>query len=407
MRHLTFAAALLAAPLSTVVAATATAQDAALNPTFGVQDLAAGFANDPNWVYILAGGDVQSSFTDAISGDVCRGYFANAPDYRMVYEANGDPLSITAESHDDPVLLINGPDGRWYCNDDTHGLDSAVTFAGAQSGVYDIWVGTYGNPQGDYPGAQLSFTSLEPFEAQIRRAFFGNDDRLVMDVTQAPWNMIGLVEMQSGSCSGTLIGPSVVLTGGHCLTNLGEPDNAPLLFSAGYENGTAVAESRVSSYHVPELWRIAEQEGMDFGFLFLDQPLGNQLGWMNIGALTPAELAGFANGTGPSILQAGYSSDQPNVLTGNLSCPFVELGRQNTLVHQCDTVQGDSGSPLFVQDANGYRIIGVESYTDFRPELEFDINVAMYIANIVTEYQAFSGVAPAGAGPVAPAPATK
>lgn len=392
MRHLTLVAATaLAASLSP-----AHAQDPSLNPTFGVLNLEAGFSNDPNWVYLLAGGLDQRSFTDAVSGDVCRGYFADAPDFRMVFDAtNGDPFSITAESYADPVLLVNGPDGRWYCNDDTFGLDSAVTFEAPQSGVYDVWVGTYNDPQGDYPGAQLGFTAQEPFEPQRRRSFFGEDDRIVMDPTATPWNMIGLVEMQSGSCTGTLIGPNVVLTGGHCLVGLGEPDNPPMLFSAGYENGNAVATSRVTSYHVPELWRLAEQEGMDFGFFYLEQPLGDQLGWMDIGALTQAELAGFANGAGPDILQAGYSADQPGVLTGNLSCPFVELASQNRLVHQCDTVQGDSGSPLFVQDGGRYRIIGVESHTNFQPEQEFDMNVAMYIANVVAEYQSLNGQAPA------------
>ncbi|QXT39251.1 trypsin-like serine peptidase [Gymnodinialimonas ceratoperidinii] len=387
MRHLTLAALLISAPFSPALA-----QDPALNSTFGILNLQAGFSNDPNSVYLLAGGHMQRSFTDAASGDVCRGYFAEAPDFRVVYDAtNGDDFSITAESYDDPVLLVNGPDGRWYCNDDTFGLDSAVTFEAPQSGTYDIWVGTYGDTQGEYPGAQLGFTALAPFEPQIRRSFFGEDDRVVLDPTQAPWNMIGLVEMQSGSCTGTLIGPDVVLTGGHCLVNLGEQDNPPLTFRAGYQNGSAVATSRVTGYHVPQMWRVAEQEGMDFGFFFLEQPLGEQLGWMEIGTLSQAELSAFANGNGPEILQAGYSADQPEVLTGNLSCPFVQLGPQNTLQHECDTVQGDSGSPLFVEDGDGYRIIGVESHTNFQPEQDFDMNVAMYVGNIVREFQALSG----------------
>lgn len=390
---------------SPLVVAPAFAQDTALNPTFGTINLQSDIANDPNSVYLLAGGDVQQTFTDAPSGTECRGYFANAPDFRVVFEASGSlPFSITAESYDDPVLLINGPDGRWYCNDDTFGLDSAVTFPAPLSGTYDIWVGTYGDPQGDYPGAFLGFTEMEPFEPQIRRSFFGQDDRIVMDPTQAPWNMIGLVEMQSGSCTGTLIAPAMVLTGGHCLVNAGEQDNAPMRFRAGYQNGSAVAEAGVTAYHVPASWRANEAEGADFGFIFLDQNLGDQLGWMDIGPLTQDELSALTNGAGPEILQAGYSADQHEVLTGNLGCPFVQLGPQNTLQHECDTVQGDSGSPLFIEDGNGYRIIGVESHTNFLPEQEFDMNVAMYATAIVAEYQLLNAPAASGA---APAPATK
>lgn len=406
MHHTLRTTALAATLLAAVTPATA--QDASLNPAFGVVSLTAGFLPDPNWVFVYSGGTTENTFTDTTTGDRCSGYFEQAPDFRLHFTTgSGLPLSITSESDDDTVLLVNGPDGLWYCNDDTYGLNSAVTFAAPQDGFYDIWVGTYSDPQGDYPTAQLGFTELVPFEPQILRSFFGNDDRLVLDATQAPWNMIGLVEMEGGgSCTGTLIARDIVLTGGHCFALLGEEDSPPAAFRAGYQNDTEVARAGVRGWHVTDAWRNSEAEGHDFAFIFLDQPIGDQLGWMNFGPLTQADLAGYAAGAGPDILQAGYSADQIEVLTGNLDCPFVELGPQNTLIHMCDTVQGDSGSPLFVQDGNGFRIIGVESYTDERPELEFDINVAMYIANVVTEFQALSTATPA-ATPVTPTPIVK
>jgi protease YdgD len=40
-------------------------------------------------------------------------------------------------------------------------------------------------------------------------------------------------------------------------------------------------------------------------------------------------------------------------MTGNLDCPFVDLGPDSTLIHECDTLQGDSGSPLFIEGATG------------------------------------------------------
>lgn len=397
IRHTALVAILLAA------ATPVTAQDASLNPTFGTVSLQANFLPDPNWVFVFAGGTTEGTFTDASSGDTCSGYFSDAPDFRMTFTTgSGLPLSVTSLSDDDTVLLVNGPDGQWYCNDDTYGLNSAVTFAAPQDGVYDIWVGTYSDPQGDYASAELGFTELVPFEPEILRSFFGADDRLVLDTTIAPWNMIGLVEMEGGgSCTGTLIARDIVLTGGHCFYLLGEEESPPVAFRAGFQNGTEVARAGVTGWHITSAWRASEQEGNDFAFMFLDQPLGDQLGWMDIGPLTQADLAAYAAGAGPDILQAGYSADQPDVLTGNLDCPFVELGPENTLVHQCDTVQGDSGSPLFVQDGDGYRIIGVEAYTDEQPELEFDINVAMYIAGVVTEFQSLA----LGGAAATPAPA--
>lgn len=406
MRHLCnniFTAA-LAVSLS-AIAAPATAQDPILNPTFGVIDLRAGFPTDPNRVYVLAGGTTEGEYPDTASGDTCSGYFSDAPDFRMNFQSgSGLPLSITSLSDDDTVLLVHAPDGSWYCNDDTYGLNSAVTFSDPTDGVYGIWVGTYSNPDGDYAPAELGFTEFDPFAAEIRRSFFGADDRVVLDPSAAPWSMIGLVELTEGSCTGTLIARDIVLTGAHCiLYEVGDEDTPPVIFRAGYQNGTEVARAGVTGYHVPAAWRETEQEGTDFAFVYLDQPLGDQLGWMEMGPLSPADLAAYAAGAGPDILQAGYSADQPEVLTGNLDCPFIELGAENTLIHQCDTVQGDSGSPLFVQDGNRYRIIGVESYTDERPELEFDINIAMYIEDVIAELQSLS----VGASPSAPAPEIK
>jgi hypothetical protein len=52
-------------------------------------------------------------------------------------------FSVRADS--DTTLVINGPDGRWYCNDDANGVNPAFRFASPRSGQYDVWVGTYSN----------------------------------------------------------------------------------------------------------------------------------------------------------------------------------------------------------------------------------------------------------------------
>ena len=50
-----------------------------------------------------------------------------------------------AVSNSDPTLVINTPDGQWACDDDSGGdADPAFKFDDPQSGVYDIWIGVYG-----------------------------------------------------------------------------------------------------------------------------------------------------------------------------------------------------------------------------------------------------------------------
>ena len=49
-------------------------------------------------------------------------------------------------SSDDPTLVINDANGNWVCNDDSNGgLNAEVVFTRPASGVYDVWVGSFGS----------------------------------------------------------------------------------------------------------------------------------------------------------------------------------------------------------------------------------------------------------------------
>lgn len=137
------AAAIVAASMGGI----AVAQDYSLNPNFGEVSLSAGFAPDPYGVSIVAGGPVDA-------GNVgCAGAISNAPDVRLYWD--GGSITIGAESGEDTTLVINAPDGNWYCADDTNGFDPAIRLSG--SGQYDVWVGVYG---GGTANATVYFTEF-------------------------------------------------------------------------------------------------------------------------------------------------------------------------------------------------------------------------------------------------------
>lgn len=122
--------------------------DYTLDPTFGDVTLAGGFTPDPYTVALVAGGDIDAGAAGL--GDSCYGYIAEAPDFRLYYTPGGYPLFISALSDTDTTLIINAPDGQWYCDDDGAGYPNPmVTFDNPMAGQYDIWIGTYGGGTAD------------------------------------------------------------------------------------------------------------------------------------------------------------------------------------------------------------------------------------------------------------------
>lgn len=119
----------------------AVAQNSALRANYGSVSLNAGFTPDPYTFSVTAGGSVNGS---ALPGS-CTGMISEAPDVEVTYRAGGFPLAFRSISSSDTTLIINGPDGRWYCDDDSFGdRDAQVLFSRPQSGTYDVWVGTFG-----------------------------------------------------------------------------------------------------------------------------------------------------------------------------------------------------------------------------------------------------------------------
>lgn len=126
-----------------------------LEPNYGSTNLRAGFTPDPFRKSILAGGSIPAS--RAKSG--CEGNVSAAPDFQIFYDAGDADLTFLVQASDDTTLLINTPNGRWYCDDDSGGdLDPKVKITNPQSGRYDIWVGTYGE---DMVQSDLQVTEID------------------------------------------------------------------------------------------------------------------------------------------------------------------------------------------------------------------------------------------------------
>jgi hypothetical protein len=146
-----------AAALAATAVIPASAQDFNAAPNYGTVNLRTGFTPDPFVVQVQSGGNLDAR---RISAN-CAGFVSNAPDVRLNFVGGSNlPLVISAASNADTTLVINGPDGRWYCDDDggANGLNPGIRFNNPMSGRYEIWVGTFNGPTNH--AAQLEISEL-------------------------------------------------------------------------------------------------------------------------------------------------------------------------------------------------------------------------------------------------------
>lgn len=135
--------------------------DFTLDPNFGSVNLRAGFSPDPYTKAFTSGGDVD--IASYLTGPDCEGYATSAPDFRVNWTGNSQRLSFFFISDGDTTMVINEPDGDWYCADDTgNTFHPDLTFRSPEEGQYDIWIGSFDSD--DFVNGTLYVTegSLDP-----------------------------------------------------------------------------------------------------------------------------------------------------------------------------------------------------------------------------------------------------
>lgn len=120
---------------------------------FGFVALQAGFVPDPYTVSITSGGARDAS------QEGCVGFIADLHDFRLDWSGGSGRIRLFFNSDGDTTLLVIGPNGERFCNDDTTGLNPMVEIGNPPQGSYRIWVGSFA--QGEYLSGMLSITEMD------------------------------------------------------------------------------------------------------------------------------------------------------------------------------------------------------------------------------------------------------
>jgi V8-like Glu-specific endopeptidase len=200
----------------------------------------------------------------------------------------------------------------------------------------------------------------------------GVDTRIIRAPTTIyPWSTIALF---SNTCSGTLIGPRLLITAAHCINKRGTTTFYNITVTPGsdgtgvtpYGNSQTLAPGGPTWYWTSTQWQQCDSddyddcEEYDWGFLVVPKPLGISTGWMGYEAEPQSVLNSVKHwnrgypGCASKWGLAVPVNCQPYRLYGDThSCPLGDYenedpdGWNRNIEHGCDTSPGQSGSPVY------------------------------------------------------------
>ena len=181
------------------------------------------------------------------------------------------------------------------------------------------------------------------------------DDRKPISDLGSPWSAIGQVNIGgyrvAGSCTGTLIAPTVVVTAAHCLIDRFRGSPFPVRdihFLAGVHRDKNLGHSEAKCMKFPPGFRRGKVR-TDIATIVLAQPLA-------VDPIALAEPAPFRENR--ALVHAAYPADRRYQLMADATCRTLRQ-MSGVWATTCDSYVGSSGGPVLVHQDDQMRLAAI------------------------------------------------
>lgn len=187
----------------------------------------------------------------------------------------------------------------------------------------------------------------------------GPDDRKeITGIATGPEMAVVVIGSESSECSGAMVAPNIVLTSAHCLVDeKGNYEKGLTIYATGLPPEAAYGNfypyAKAKALWVPNQYRkkaiidnhILNQnrEKYDYGFIILNDNLGNKTGLLGLKVQSDEEL------NKANITVIGRSGDK-NFYSLWKSPGKIGKIKKYYIYYNADVIEGNSGGPVFKED---------------------------------------------------------